>query len=238
MSATEVSGKEIPLSPTTGEPMTAIARRSRIGLWTLIVMDVSGTLALIVSYAYLWSLNVNNAWAPPGARLTPVQTNNTIPKRLTGSFAPEWPFWAILGAIILATIAMWVGYRGLRRGHHGRMIAGSTIALLIVIVTLAAQWVQISTLPFKASDGAYASAVLLLLGANIAHLLLLLFLLLGIVNRARKRLISVAVPFQAQLMSYWMTWICIAFLLGAICTTFMVESPNVDPAVFGTFDQK
>ena len=67
-------------------------------------------------------------------------------------------------------------------------------------------------------------------------LLLLLFLLLGIVNRARKRLISVAVPFQAQLMSYWMTWICISFLLGALCTHFMVESPNVDPAVFGTFD--
>jgi len=50
-------------------------------------------------------------------------------------------------------------------------------------------------------------------------------------------LITKAVHFQAQLMSYWMVWICIAFLLGALCTTFLVVSPNTDPAVFGSFTQ-
>jgi hypothetical protein len=34
-----------------------------------------------------------------------------------------------------------------------------------------------------------------------------------------------------------MVWLCIAFFLGALCTTFMVESPNVEPAIFGTFQQ-
>ena len=52
------------LSPTTGEPVSVVARRNRIGLIFLIVVDFSGTMALIISYCYLWSLNVNNGWAP------------------------------------------------------------------------------------------------------------------------------------------------------------------------------
>jgi hypothetical protein len=35
-----------------------------------------------------------------------------------------------------------------------------------------------------------------------------------------------------------MVWICIAFLLGCLCTTFLVETPNLDPAIFGTFKQQ
>jgi hypothetical protein len=35
-----------------------------------------------------------------------------------------------------------------------------------------------------------------------------------------------------------MTWVVVAFLLGAIVTTFMVESPNTDPAIFGGFKQQ
>ena len=74
-----------PLSPTTGEPMTTIARRAKAGLWTLIVMDVSGTLALIISYTYLWSLNVNGGWAPPGSfcpRTVPCSCSPTRPLQL------------------------------------------------------------------------------------------------------------------------------------------------------------
>ncbi len=231
-------GKSVPLSPTTGEPMSVIARRSRVGLWLFIVMSVSGTIALIISYSYLWSLNVNGGWAPPGAKLTANQTNNTITK-LKGDFPPEWPFWAILGVTVIATAFMWWGYRTIRRtGNQGALIAGATLALLFSIAALVAQWIQITTFPFGPTNGAYASAVLLLCSSNIFNLLLVIFILTGIMNRARKGLISRAVWYQAQLASYWMTWVVIAFLLGAIVTTFMVESPNTDPAIFGGFKQQ
>lgn len=228
----------VPLSPTTGEPMSTIARRGRVGLWLMIVMSASGTIALIISYSYLWSLNVNGGWAPPGAKLTANETNNTITK-LKGTFAPEWPFWAIMGITALATIFMWWGYRSVRmRGSQPALVAGSALALIVSIAALVAQWIQISTFPFGPTNGAYASAVLLLCASNIFNLLLVIFILTGIVNRARKGLISAAVWYQAQLASYWMTWVVLAFLLGVLVTTFMVESPNTDPAIFGGFKTK
>ena len=52
-----------PLSPTTGEPVSTPARRNRLGIWLCIVSDATGTVALLVAYAYLWSLTVNSAWA-------------------------------------------------------------------------------------------------------------------------------------------------------------------------------
>ena len=235
---TSVPGTSVPLAPTTGEPMSTIARRSRVGIWLFIVMSVSGTIALIISYSYLWSLNVNGGWAPPGAKLTANETNNTVTK-LKGDFAPEWQFWAILAVAVLATAFMWWGYRTVRRtGNQGALIAGSTLAMLFSIAALVAQWIQISTFPFGPTNGAYASAVLLLCSSNIFNLLLVIFILTGVMNRARKGLISGAVWYQAQLASYWVTWVVVAFLLGAIVTTFMVESPNIDPAIFGGFKQQ
>lgn len=238
MSATQTQPDQ-PLSPTTGEPIATIGRRARAGLWTLIVMDAAGTIAIIIAYSYLWALNVNGGWAPPGAALTGAETDENLPSSPPkASFAVEWPFWAILGLVVLSTLAMWFGYKELKRGNHAGMLVGTGAALVIAAAALVAQWMQITTFPFGASDGAYASAVLLLCASNIFNLLILIFLLLGMLLRTRKGLVTTAVSYQPQLLSYWMVWICIAFLLGAICTTFMVESPNVDPAIFGTFQQQ
>lgn len=223
------------LSPTTGEPIAVIARRFTVGMWLLIVMSVSGQLALIVSYTYLWSLNVNGGWAPPGARLSASETNSTLPSASNATFAAEWPFWAILGLVVLSTVALWFGHRELRRGNQAGMVAGGAAALVVSIVALVAQWVQASTFPFGASDGAYASCVLLLCASNIVNLLLVVFLLTGLVNRTRRGLVTALVPYQAKLVGMWMVWVCIAFLLGALCTTFLVESPNLDPSTFGVF---
>ena len=82
----------VPRSPTTGEPVTTTARRNRLGVWLLIVSDVTGTLALLVAYSYLWSLNVNSAWAPPG-----------------NAWATLWPFWALVAGLVVATLLMWWG---------------------------------------------------------------------------------------------------------------------------------
>lgn len=227
---------KMPLSPTTGEPMSTIARRSIGALWAFIVMDVSGTLALIISYSYLWALNVNDAWAPPGAKLDAAQTDETLPKASDVTFAPEWPFWAIFAGVVVATIFMWFGYKRLVAGHKGETIAAATFSLLLSGALLAAQVVQIISFEFKTSQGAYASAVYALTASNVVHLTLVCFLLIGIVNRTRMGLINPVVAYQARMMSIWMTWISIAFLLGAVCTTLMLESPNTDPAVFGTFN--
>ncbi|MBU6148300.1 MAG: hypothetical protein KGP10_09050 [Actinomycetales bacterium] len=224
----------LPRSPTTGEPMTTVARRSLGGLWCFLVMDVSGTLALVISYTYLWSLNVNNGWAPPGASLNASQTN-AVPAKGTATFATEWPFWAILIGVTCAMLLMWWGYRQLLSGRPGALIGLGTLSLIVIVAMLVAQVWQMATFPFGTGNGAYASAVYALTASNVAHLLLVAFLALGIVLRTRAGVVSSAVPYQARLVTYWLMWVSIAFLLGALLTSFLLDSPNVNPTTFGFF---
>ena len=205
----------------------------------MIVADVAGTIALVISYTYLWSLNVNGGWAPPGSSLTAEQTDSSIPSTPpVASFAAEGPFWAIFLVVVLATALMWFGYRSARRGNQAGLILGAGLSFLVTVAALVFQWIQISTFPFGAGDGSYASAVLLLCASNIFHLFLLIFIGMGIFMRARKGLIDKTNWYQAQAASYYMTWVSVAFILGAILTTFLVVSPNTDPAIFGTFTQQ
>jgi heme/copper-type cytochrome/quinol oxidase subunit 3 len=220
------------LSPTTGEPVAVVARRNRLGLIFLIVADFSGTIALIISYCYLWSLNVNNGWAPNQQTFG---NNDLLKSRSPLPWAADWPFWAILGLAVVATAILWIGIRSLKADHRGGLVAASAISLIVIVGAVALQWWQITTFPFGPSNGAYASAVFLLTASTLVHLLLVAFLLLAITNRTREGLVSTGNPFQAKLVGYWMVWVCASILLGALCTTFLKDSPNTTPANFGEF---
>ena len=215
--STHTSGQ---LSPTTGEPVEAVARRDRIGIWLIIVSDAAGTVALLIAYAYLWSLNVNNAWAPP---------NN--------AWAEGWHFWVICAGIAIAAALMWWGALGIARGNRGRLLVAAGVASVVVLLTLVGQIVQISKFPFLLGDGAYASATYWLAFANVLHLVIGLFLTLGVLNRTRAGRITPGDPSQARLIAMWVTWLTIAALLGAIVATTMQVSPNVSPPVFGQFQE-
>jgi heme/copper-type cytochrome/quinol oxidase subunit 3 len=220
------------LSPTTGEPASVIFRRDRLGLIFLVVADFSGTMALIISYVYLWSLNVNNGWAPNQQTFG---NNDLLKSRSPLPWAADWPFWAILALTLVATIVLWMGIRSMRSGHRGGLVAAAALSTIILIAAIALQWWQITTFPFGPGNGAYASAVFLLTASVLAHLLLAGFLVLAVTNRTRAGLISSDKPFQARLVGYWMVWVCVSILLGAIVTTFMKDSPNTTPANFGEF---
>jgi heme/copper-type cytochrome/quinol oxidase subunit 3 len=220
------------VSPTTGEAVSVVARRNRLGLIFLVVADFSGTLALIISYCYLWSLNVNNGWAPNNQTFG---NNDLLKSRSPLPWAADWPFWTILVLAVIATVILWMGIRSLRSDHRGGLIVASVVSLIVMIGAVVLQWWQITTFPFGPGNGAYASAVFLLTASTLVHLLLVAFLLLAITNRTRAGLVSVGNPFQAKLVGYWMVWVCASILLGALCTTFLKASPNTTPANFGEF---
>ena len=220
------------VSPTTGEAVSVVARRNRLGLIFLVVADFSGTLALIISYCYLWSLNVNNGWAPNNQTFG---NNDLLKSRSPLPWAADWPFWTILVLAVIATVILWMGIRSLRSDHRGGLIVASVVSLIVMIGAVVLQWWQITTFPFGPGNGAYASAVFLLTASTLVHLLLVAFLLLAITNRTRAGLVSVGNPFQAKLVGYWMVWVCASILLGALCTTFLKASPNTTPANFGDF---
>ncbi len=220
------------VSPTTGEPVSVVARRNRLGLTFLVVADFSGTLALIISYCYLWSLNVNNGWAPNDQTFG---NNDLLKSRSPLPWAADWPFWTILVLAVIATVILWMGIRSLRSDHRGGLIVASVVSLIVMIGAVVLQWWQITTFPFGPGNGSYASAVFLLTASTLVHLLLVAFLLLAITNRTRAGLVSTGNPFQAKLVGYWMVWVCASILLGALCTTFLKASPNTTPANFGEF---
>ena len=220
------------VSPTTGEAVSVVARRNRLGLIFLVVADFSGTLALIISYCYLWSLNVNNGWAPNDQTFG---NNDLLKSRSPLPWAADWPFWTILVLAVIATVILWIGIRSLRSDHRGGLIVASVVSLIVMIGAVVLQWWQITTFPFGPGNGSYASAVFLLTASTLVHLLLVAFLLLAITNRTRAGLVSTGNPFQAKLVGYWMVWVCASILLGALCTTFLKASPNTTPQNFGEF---
>jgi len=220
------------LSPTTGEPVEVVGRRNRVGLLVFIIADLSGSLALIISYSYLWSLNVNGAWAPAN---TTYDNANNVTGRTALPWAPDWPFWAVLALTVVATLLMWWGYRGIRAGRVGQLTAGAALSTVVILGSIVLQWWQMSTFPFDATNGAYASAVLLMTGSALVHLFLVGFLVLGVTLRTRAGAITADNHSQARLVNYYMAWICASLLLSCLVTTFMKASPNVNPPVFGSF---
>lgn len=207
-----------PLYPTTGEPVAVNARRNRVGLWLCIVSDVTGTVALLIAYSYLWSLNVNNKWAPPN-----------------DAWAADWLFWTIVAGAVIATVLMWGAYRRLIAGNRGAYLGLATVASIVVLVTFALQIYQVSTFPFDIQDGAYASATFWLGFGALYHLSIVLFLVPAMVLRARAGRITPDNASHPRLVATWMTWVCVALALGAIFTSTMKASPNTLSPPFGTF---
>lgn len=221
MTATpDTAGMTEPRSATTGEPVSVVERRNRLGIWLCIISDVTGTVALLIAYAYLWSLNVNSAWAPP-----------------KDAFADPIPFWLIALGAVASVLLLWWGVRGLRAGNRGRMIAAATMATLLLLVTFIGQIVQLSTFPFGPSDGAYASATFWLCLSAAFHLFMVLTLAVGVLGRTRAGLISPVNPYHAHLVAMYATWAAIAIVLGALFATTMEESPNTNSPPVGQFQQ-
>lgn len=221
MTATpDTAGMTEPRSATTGEPVSVVERRNRLGIWLCIISDVTGTVALLIAYAYLWSLNVNSAWAPPN-----------------DAFADPIPFWLIALGAVTSVLLLWWGVRGLRAGNRGRMLAAGALATLLLLVTFIGQIVQLSTFPFGPSDGAYASATFWLCLSAAFHLFMVLTLALGVLGRTRAGLINPANPYHAHLVAMYATWAAIAIVLGALFATTMEESPNTDSPPVGQFQQ-
>lgn len=209
-----------PRSATTGEPVSVVANRNHFAMWLIIISDAAGVVALLIAYAYLWSLNVNSAWAPP-----------------QDAFADPLPFWLIALGSVLAVVLLWWGLRGLRAGHHGRMVLAAAGATLVTLVTFIGQIVQLSTFPFGPSDGAYASATFWLCFGAAFHLSLVLFLAMAVWGRTRAGLISPDNPSHANLVAMYSTWAAIAICLGALLATTMTTSPNTGSPPMGDFQQ-
>jgi heme/copper-type cytochrome/quinol oxidase subunit 3 len=191
------------------EDADVVGARWRMGVILIIVADAAFVASLVFSYFYLRGLNTQGGWLPKGS-----------------STATIWVGWAIAAGLVLSAAAYNWGQAGLRTGNAGRLVLGAGIAVVLVVADTAGQFVQIFTFPFRVDSGAYASSVYVLAGANLFHLLLTLFIGVGLWNRARLHKYKAPGDWQVRVVGIWWTWIAGAALLSAFTTSF-ITSPHI-----------
>lgn len=183
-----------------------VGRRWRTGVLLLIFADVAFVAALIFSYFYLRGLNTSKAW------LAPKQDTAAI-----------WVGWLIAGILVVSAVALRTGLAGIQRGSRNRLAAAAGLATVLVLGDVVVQIVQLASFPFGAGDSAYSSELYLFGGANLFHLLLTLFLGIGVWNRTRVGRYSQQDHRQVQLISLWWMWISVAALASALTTSFIAS---------------
>jgi heme/copper-type cytochrome/quinol oxidase subunit 3 len=190
------------------EDRDTIGRRWRTGVMLLIVADAAFVASIVFSYFYLRGLNTDGHWFPKNSPIAPI-----------------WVAWVIAaGAVLSALIFRW-GQQGFKPGSESRLLLGTGVAVVLILADSVGQVIQISTLPFGVSHSAYSSSIYVFAGANLFHLLLTLFVGVGLWNRVRVGQHSPVNDWQARLVGIWWTWISIAAVVSAFTTSF-VASPN------------
>ena len=185
-----------------------IGRRWRTGTLLLILADAAFVAALVFSYLYLRGLNTEHAWLAPKQDIAAI-----------------WFGWLIAGVLVVSAVVFQWGYRGVLAGSEVRLVTGSAFALLVVAIAAVLQVVQLCTFPFGIADSAYSSAMYVVAGANLFHILITTFLGLAMWNRSRRRLYSADSNWQVHVVGLWWTWIALAAVGVAFATSF-VTSPN------------
>lgn len=172
--------------------------RWRTGVLLLIVADASFVVALSFGFLYLRGINTQSSFHPGG----------------TGVASLWWP-WAVTAVMVASFLA----YRyGLEAHEPGRrhFLNGGVVALVGMSVALVMNIVEMYQFPFHVSDNAYSSAVWVLAAGNVFHLLITIFLGLGIVIRVQRRVTREARDWHVRLVGIWFAWVCVAALLGAL----------------------
>jgi heme/copper-type cytochrome/quinol oxidase subunit 3 len=191
------------------EDVHVVGARWRTGVILIIVADAAFVASLIFSYFYLRGLNTEGGWLPKGS-----------------STAAIWVGWAIAGGLVLSAAAYRWGQMGLHAGNAGRLVIGTAAAVLLVLADTVGQIIQLGTFPFRVDSGSYASSAFALAGASLFHLLITLFIGVGLWNRARQGKYTVASNWQVRVVGLWWSWIAIAAIASALTTSF-IASPHI-----------
>lgn len=191
------------------DDVDVVGARWRVGVILIIVADGAFVASLVFTYFYLRGLNTQGGWLPKGS-----------------STAAIWVGWAIAAGLVLSAAVYHWGQLGIRAGKSNQLVLGAGVAVGLVLATTVGQIAQIATFPFRVDSGSYASSVFALAGANLFHLLITLFIGVGMWNRARIGKYAVASHWQVRVVGIWWTWIAAAATISALTTSF-IASPHI-----------
>lgn len=195
------------------DPPAVVARRDRMGVVLLIVADIAFVLCLMFTYLYLRFLNVNGLWLPE--EVTPAQAGMT---------------WIVIAALFVGAVVFSIGLRALRSGNRSAYVSAAAVAFVIAVVAAVLQWMQLANFGFPAAENgyfasAYSSTMVTLAAANLFHLILTVFISLGLFTRGVMGKVTSDAPWQAQLGRLWWIWVTVSAFLVGLMTTFYVYTP-------------
>ncbi len=198
-------------SPSTGhaEDPEVVGDRQKLGVILLIVGDVAFVLSLVFTYLYLRGLDTEGGWIPSDA---------------TWHVASVGSGWVIAAVVALS----WVAYRWAQTdpADDARLTVGLLVATLLLVVDLVLQVDQMLTVGFRAADGAYASSWMALSGYHVFHLILTLFIGIGVWNRARLGKFATD-RWHVRLVGYWWTWVLVSAVITATTTSFTAAGQHL-----------
>jgi heme/copper-type cytochrome/quinol oxidase subunit 3 len=175
--------------------------RWRTGALLLLVADASFVVALSFAFLYLRGINTQASFHPGNS----------------GVASLWWPW-----IVVVVMVASYLAYRfGLEAHEPGRrhFLNAGVLAVVGMSVALVLTIVQMYQFPFHVSDNAYSSAVWVLAAGNVFHLLITVFLGLGIVIRVQRRVTRGARDWHVRLVGIWFAWVSVAALVGALTVT-------------------
>lgn len=172
--------------------------RWRTGALLLILADAAFVAALSFTFLYLRALDTQHSFHPGG----------------TGVASLWWP-WIVSVVMVLSALAYWDGMRAHEPGRR-HFVGGSLTAVAGMTIALVLTIVQMYQFPFTVSDNAYAGAVWMIAAGNVFHLVLTVFLGLGIAIRVHRRATRGARDWHVRIVGIWYTWVCVASIVGAL----------------------
>lgn len=180
-----------------------VGSRNRLGVILILVADIAFALAVLFTYFYLKSENVNGMWLPKGnadhKAVHAIAISQVWKVTLFAVFGFLGQRWALISA---------------RHGRHSGLIIGGTFAFIFSVVALWIQIQQIGTAPFTTQDGAYASCYFLITGLNAFHLVFTVFIAFGNLNRSRLGLYK-RDYWHVDIVEVWWIWMVVSSALGA-----------------------
>jgi cytochrome c oxidase subunit 3 len=139
----------------------------RLGMKFYVITDVIFVVFLFASYIWLRAYNTEGNWFPKGTGLPDATTTN------------------VLTLLIAASgVCFFVAYLGARANNQLLIRGGLVAALVLEIAALVGQINFMGHLPFTTVNGSFASTFIMLSGYHVYHMLIALFLGVGVTHRA------------------------------------------------------
>jgi cytochrome c oxidase subunit 3 len=178
----------------------------RRGMLFYVLTDVLFVIFLLATYIWLRAYHAPG-WFPDGTKLPDEQT-----------------VYILTGLCVLSGIFYFIGFMGIRRGSTSTLTICMAVATVLAIAALSGQIRFMGHLPFTTGDGSFASDYILLSGYHVYHLLLGIFLGIGVTHRAlRGRYTSDRTSGLTAIGYYWY-WMALTPVL--ITLMMIVLPPN------------